>query len=282
MINMPKFTSYSVADPSSNKVMRATEIEVERRIEIDDITKEELTIETSNVRISEEAFDKIRIERQLAAIENRQTGTDTLNLSAGLKINNPNILSEEESKALLDSLIEDPMSKTLREIGERLQVVDNVTVELQVASEALEQTYSSLMKGIQQDRPDLANKDFGFSIDTEGAIVLRNTDSLNAEQIGYLEHALNNSSTLLKQAADVANAHVALSEAEWWHKSVTLNRENYAKTIDLGADLSYRRAAKALPRGTDYIPATPINVQDYWRNQLSTNGERTSTAWKMS
>lgn len=59
MISAPRFSSFTVNDPASNKVLRATEIPVETTTEIDEVTNEELTVKTSNVRISEEALDTL-------------------------------------------------------------------------------------------------------------------------------------------------------------------------------------------------------------------------------
>lgn len=273
MVSIPKFTSFSVVDPASNKLLRATDIDVERTVGVDEVTKEEVTIETSNVRISEEAYDKLKFERQAEVIKNQKVNSESLVISQGVKIDNPNILSEEESKTLLDSLNEDPLTRMYREIDERLQVIDRATAELRTTTEKLDQAYDGLMERIGQHRPDIASKSFGFSINAENRIVLLDIDSLSAEQADYLEQVLNGSSALVTAAIDVANAHISLTEAEWWSRGLVFNRDNYAKTIDIGADLSYRRAAKALPRGTDYIPPEPINVQDYWRQQLANNGE---------
>ncbi|MBD9416701.1 hypothetical protein IB234_19225 [Pseudomonas sp. PDM16] len=274
MVSIPKFTSFSVVDPASNKLLRATEIDVERTVGVDEVTKEEVTIETSNVRISEEAYDKLKFERQAELIKSQKANSESLVISQGVKIDNPNVLSEEESKALLDSLNEDPLTRMYREIDERLQVIDGATAELRTTTEKLDHAYDGLMERIGQHRPDIASKSFGFSINAESRIVLLDGDSLNAEQADYLEKVLNGSNALVSGAIDIANAHISLTEAEWWSRGLVFNRDNYAKTIDIGADLSYRRAAKTLPRGADYIPPAPVNVQDHWRQQLANNGER--------
>lgn len=274
MISAPRFSSFTVNDPASNNVLRATEIAVETTTEIDALTKEELTVETSNVRISEEAFDTLRLEQQAQTIRSQQTDTDKLVISQSQKIEMPNALSEDERAKLQDSLNEDPKIRAAREIKERFQTIDKATSELHLSTDALEQTYNSLIDRINLHRPDLANKPFGFSVSAEGRIVLLDTDDLNAKQVDYLEQALNGSSTLVKQAVDVANAHIALTEAEWATRGIALNRDNYAKTIDIGADLAYLRAAKALPRGTGAIPTAPVPVQDYWRQQLVDKGQR--------
>lgn len=274
MISAPRFSSFTVNDPTSNKVLRATEIPVETTTEIDEVTNEELTVKTSNVRISEEALDTLRLEQQTQAIRSQQTDTDKLVISQSQKIETPNALSEDEQAEFMAWINETPQARVARGIREHLQVVDSATLEVSRSTQALEQTYSSLIERIDLHRPDLANKSFGFSVNTEGRIVLLDTDDLNAKQVDYLEQALNGSSTLVKQAIDVANAHIALAKAEWHTRGIVLNRENYAKTIDVGADLAYRRAAKALPRGTGEIPTAPLPVQDYWRQQLSDKGQR--------
>lgn len=274
MISAPRFSSFTVNDPASNNVLRATEIAVETTTEIDEVTNEELTVETSNVRISEEALDTLKLEQQAQAIRSQQTDTDKLVISQSQKIETPNALSEDEQAEFMAWINETPQARAAREIREHLQAVDSATHEVNLSTQALEQTYNSLIERINQHRPDLANKSFGFSVNAEGRIALLDTDDLNAKQVDYLEQALNGSSTLVKQAIDVANAHIALAEVEWHTRGIVLTRENYAKTIDIGADLAYRRAAKALPRSTDEIPTTLIPVQDYWRQQLFDKGQR--------
>lgn len=270
MSNMPVFNSYTLADPRSNEVWRVTQPTETHPGHTTELNEEGEVVEVGNrVHISQEAFDRYRDYTE--SLQAASANNSLLNVSGG---GDPNALDEDASKALLDSLNEDPLSKVFREIGERFQTMDEATVELRDTTQALEQTYDSLMARINLHRPDLADKPFGFSVNAEGRIVLLDTDSLNAEQIDYLEQALNGSSTLVRQALDVANAHIALTDAEWWNKGIVLNRDNYANTIDLGADLSYRREAKALPRGTDYIPSAPVNVQDYWRQQLTDKGEK--------
>lgn len=270
MSNMPVFNSYTLADPRSNEVWRVTQRTETHPGHTTELNEEGEVVEVGNrVHISQEAFDRYRDYTE--SLQAASANNSLLNVSGG---GDPNALDEDASKALLDSLNEDPLSKVFREIGERFQTMDEATVELRDTTQALEQTYDSLMARINLHRPDLADKPFGFSVNAEGRIVLLDTDSLNAEQIDYLEQALNGSSTLVRQAQDVANAHIALTDAEWWNKGIVLNRDNYANTIDLGADLSYRREAKALPRGTDYIPSAPVNVQDYWRQQLTDKGEK--------
>lgn len=274
MISAPRFSSFTVNDPTSNKVLRATEIPVETTTEIDEVTNEELTVKTSNVRISEEALDTLRLEQQTQAIRSQQTDTDKLVISQSQKIETPNALSEDEQAEFMAWINETPQARVARGIREHLQVVDSATHEVSRSTQALEQTYNSLIERIDLHRPDLANKSFGFSVNAEGRIVLLDTNDLNAKQVDYLEQALNGSSTLVKQAIDVANAHIALAKAEWHTRGIVLNRDNYAKTIDVGADLAYRRAAKALPRGTGEIPTASLPVQDYWRQQLSDKGQR--------
>lgn len=270
MSNMPVFNSYTLADPRSNEVWRVTQPTETHPGHTTELNEEGEVVEVGNrVHISQEAFDRYRDYTE--SLQAASANNSLLNVSGG---GDPNALDEDASKALLDSLNEDPLSKVFREIGERFQTMDEATVELRDTTQALEQTYDSLMARINLHRPDLADKPFGFSVNAEGRIVLLDTDSLNAEHIDYLEQALNGSSTLVRQAQDVANAHIALTDAEWWNKGIVLNRDNYANTIDLGADLSYRREAKALPRGTDYIPSAPVNVQDYWRQQLTDKGEK--------
>lgn len=273
MNNLPVFNSYTLADHGSGEVWRVTRPTEANPSQVTELNQEGELIQVGDpVHISQEAFDKYQDYSE--SLQAASANSSKLAVSAGVPIHDPNALSAAESKALLDSLNEDPTTKMYREIAERFQSIDSATSELRVTSQALEQTYDSLMERVQQHRPDLTDKSFGFSVSAEGRIVLQNSDELNAEQVDYLDKVLNGSSALVKQANDVANAHIALTQAEWWNKGLVLDRDNYARTIDLGADLSYRRAAKAIPRGTDYIPTTPVRVENYWRQQLLDKAER--------
>lgn len=275
MTDIPAFNTYTVADPKAGDVWRVTKPTEANPSHVTALNEDGEQIEVGNqVHISQEAFDKYRDYTE--SLQVAGANSRTLAISAGVRIHDPNALSEEESKALVDRLNETPRARMQREMDERFQAIDNETIRLHTSTEALEQTYNSVMARIGQQRPDLANKPFGFSVNVQGEIVLQNTQGLNAEQVDYLGQALNGEKALVKQAVDVANAHISLTEAESWNKGITLNRENYAKTIDLGADLSYRREAKALPRGTDYIPSAPVRVENYWRQQLADKGERAS------
>ncbi|MGE8362761.1 hypothetical protein [Pseudomonas sp.] len=278
MTDRPVFNSYTVADHRSNDVWRVTKPTEATPSYVTELNEDGEPIQVGNaVHISQEAFDRYRDYSE--SLRAAGTHSRALDISSGVRMHDPDALSEAESNALLESLRLDPLTRTFREIEARFQAIDKATLELRETSEGLAQAYDSLMTSLSQQRPDLADKAFGFSVNAEGRIVLLDTDNLNGEQIDYLDQALNGSSTLVRQAVDVANAHIALTDAEWWNKGIILNRENYARTIDLGADLSYRRASKALPRGTDYIPPTPVNVQDYWRQQLTSKGEKDPVFW---
>ncbi|QLF93653.1 hypothetical protein HW090_10780 [Pseudomonas sp. ABC1] len=272
MNNMPIFNSYTVADHKSGEVWRITK---PTEYNPDNVTKQSDAseqIEAGNhVHISQQAFDKYKDYAE--SLQTINTNGSKPVISDGVRIHDPNALSEKESEALLNSLNEDPTIKMYREIAERFQLIDIATIELRTTTEKLEQTYNTLMEQVGRQRPDLKNKSFGFSVSAEGRIVLQRTGSLSTEQIDYLDKAFNGSSTLVKQAINVAEAQIALTKAEGWNKGFIFNRDNYTNTIDLGADLSYRRESKALPRGTGQIPTAPVKIENYWRTQLISNGE---------
>ena len=274
MVSIPAFTSRTFSDPATGKTLCATEVEVQRWTEVDEHTQEEVTVESSNLQISEQAYAQLEIDRQAQAIKSRQshasqaviTQSEAIDVPASVDIE-PDRLANESSQDKIKRVIDEYFG---------YGAVDQGIAEVRSSTEALEQTYDNLMAQINQHHPGLGNSDFGFSVNEEGRIVILDAKGLKDEEIDYLDKALNGSSTLINNAIAIANAHIALANAQPWTRGLELNRQNYAQTIDIGADLLYRRQAESLPRGTDKIPTQPVDMSNYWRTQLDLKGTRSA------
>ncbi|MBL0949586.1 MAG: hypothetical protein IBJ08_02530 [Pseudomonas sp.] len=275
MVSIPTFTSRIFSDPATSKTLRATEIEAQQWTVIDELTKEEITVESSNLQISEQAYAQLEMDRQVQAIKSRQnhtgqaviTRSEAIDVPASVEIG-PDRLATESHQDKIKRVIDEYFG---------YGAVDRGIAEVYSSTETLEQTYDNLMAQINQLRPSLGNSSFGFSVNEEGRIVILDPKDLKDEEIDYLEKALNSSQALVNDAIAVANAHIALANAQPWTRGLELNRQNYTQTIDIGADLLYRRQAESLPRGTDKIPTNPVDMSNYWRTQLDLKG-RSSTA----
>ncbi|MDF2077554.1 hypothetical protein P2Q70_23455 [Pseudomonas mendocina] len=268
MVSIPTFTSQTFSEPATGKVLRATEIEVQQWSEIDEATGEALTVMSSNLQISEEAYDQLKIDRQVQAIQSQQGNSGKAVISRSVAMDVPAPLEREPGTSAPESVQE----KIQREINDRYGVLDRGMADVRSSTEALGRTYDSLMAQVNQHRPGLGNSDFGFSVNAEGRIVILDPHGLKDEEVDYLDSVLNGSQTLVKEAIDVANAHIALASSQPWTRGLMLNRQNYAQTIDIGADLLYHREAKALPRGTGEIPTKSVDINNYWRFQLDLKG----------
>ncbi|WP_414502568.1 hypothetical protein [Zymobacter sp. IVIA_5232.4 C2] len=155
--------------------------------------------------------------------------------------------------------------------------IDNATLNLRVASSKIEKTYTDLLKQITKDNLDLKDVEFGFSVDEKGKIVLANSAGLSDEQSSRVEKALNGSEQLVKEANDLANAHIALFKAESDDAvGIKFTRENYSKTIDIGTSVVASAAARTAARDGSANDIHKKNWDNNWRQQLNAKGERYS------
>lgn len=269
MVSIPTFTSRTFSEPATGKILRATETDVQQWAEIDEVTGEELAVMSSNLQISEEAYEQLNLDRQVQAIQSQQGNSGNAVISRSVAIDVPTPLERESGGTAPESV----QDRIQREINDHYGVLDQGIAEVRSSTETLERTYDSLMAQIDQHRPGLGNASFGFSVNAEGRIVILDPQGLKDEEVDYLDKALNGSEALVREAIDVANAHIALANNQPWTSRMEFSRQNYAQTIDIGADLFYRREAKALPRGTGEIPTKSVDMNNYWRFQLDLKGK---------
>lgn len=264
MVSVPTFTSRTFSEPATGKVLRASEMEVQQWAEIGEATGEELSVSSSHLQISEEAYDQLERDRQVQAIEDRRGNSGRAIISRSEAMDVPAPLQSQPGATAAQSV----QDRIQREIEERYGVLAQGNADVRSSTHALGLAYDSLMAQVNQQRPGLGNSAFGFSVNAEGRLVLFNTQGLKDEEFAYLNDVLNGSQALVEKAVDLANAHITLAASQPWTRNLMLSRQNYAQTIDLGADLLYNRQARALPRGTGEIPAKPVDLNNYWRFQL--------------
>ena len=158
---------------------------------------------------------------------------NTPSLSEGVKFHTPGALSEQDQQALSASLRQDPAAVAKQALETQAQAMKTANLQLSAISSTIEHTYTRLLETITSTQPDLKGADFGFSVDTTGALVLTNAETLSADQKDRLLGALNGSDELVKQANDLADAQIALFEVERLSLGRDFNRANYAQTIDI-------------------------------------------------
>lgn len=227
----------------------------------------DMPAERTRVQISQEALEKFQ-----AYTEAAKTG-NTPSLSEGVKFHTPGALSEQDQQALSASLRQDPAAVAIQALETQAQAMKTANLQLSAISSKIEQTYTRLLETITSTQPDLKGADFGFSVDATGALVLTNAETLSADQKDRLLGALNGSDELVKQANDLADAQIALFEVERLSLGKDFNRANYAQTIDIGAELLARVAARNAPRDSSGGGLHQLNLANNWRQQVWTKGE---------
>ncbi|MGM3190996.1 hypothetical protein ACS25B_08715 [Dickeya dadantii subsp. dieffenbachiae] len=268
MNNIPTIGSYTVTDPQSGQSWRVTHSTAEQQADVDNsgAVADEVKIERQDVNISAEALSKYQ-----AYIEARKSGDATANqvtVSEGVALQVPAALSEEVLANLMNS------ADTLW--VERMKRVDQETLNLRSVSSQIESTYMSFLEQLGKDNPDLKGATFGFSVSKYNRLVVTGAQGLNQEQIQRLERALNSSRELVDQANKLADTQIALFEAESPHAVIAFNRDNYAQTIDIGAELLTRNRARYAARDGSANDVHQKNWDNNWRQQLARKGVRIS------
>ncbi|WP_107760642.1 hypothetical protein [Dickeya sp. Secpp 1600] len=261
MNSIPTFGSYTVADPQSGQSWRVTHSTAEQQVDNSGAVADEVKIERQDVNISAEALSKYQ-----AYIEARKSGDATSNqvtISEGIALQVPDALSEEEYAKLMT-----PTDTW----AERMKTVDQATLNLRSASAQIEPTYMSFLEQLGKDNPDLKGATFGFSVSKYNRLVVTGAQGLNLEQIQRLEQALNSSRELVDQANKLADAQIALFEAESPNAIISFNRDNYAQTIDIGTELLTRNRARYAPRDGSANDVHQKNWDNNWRQQLARKG----------
>lgn len=227
--------------------------------------------ERTRVQISQEALEKFQAYAEAA--KTGSTPSSKVSLSEGVKFHTPGALSEQDQQTLSASLRQDSAALAKQALETQAQAMKAANLQLSAISSTIEQTYTRLLETITSTHPDLQDADFGFSVDAAGALVLTHADTLSAGQKDRLLGALNGSDALVEQANDLADAQIALFEIERFSLGRDFNRDNYAQTIDIGAELLARVAARDAPRDSSVGGLHQLNLANNWRQQLWTKGE---------
>ncbi|MEI7188712.1 hypothetical protein [Dickeya dianthicola] len=245
MNSIPAFGSLPIADPDSKLNWRTTQNTSGQQQTDDGIAAtSEVKVERQAVAISAEAFNKYYTEIQ-----------------AGDRASKPLVITAEEMHANFMELL-----------AEKLKKMDEASNALHTISEQIDQTYQSFMDKLVKDNPDLKEASFGFSVNQYGRLVVTQTQGLNQEQVTRLEQALNSSRELVEQANKLANAQIAVFDAEDFDLGVSFNRDNYAQTIDIGAEILTRNLARVAPHDDSGMEIHQRSWDNNWRQQLLTKG----------
>ncbi|MFJ5472231.1 hypothetical protein [Pectobacterium carotovorum] len=217
-------------------------------------------IERQVVEISQEALTKF--QEYTAKQKVGDTVSEQLRTAEGAKAGQSSRLSEEEQTRLMESML-------ASSLDEYLGVLDEVSGNLSSVTKQIDQIYSSFLDQLAEDHPDLKDAFFGFSVNKDGTLSVTQSAELNREQINRLEKALNDSDELVALANDLADAQIAVfNTIRGENPQKTLNRDNYAQTIDMGIDLLTRHLARSAPRDGSASEIHQRNWDSNWYNQL--------------
>lgn len=139
----------------------------------------------------------------------------------------------------------------------------------EAAHNALKASFDEFKSALAYMFPDLAEKKFSFTIVEDGSLkALNTTGELNAKDLEQLDALLNASDALKSSAAVYRDASIEMVAADspWGGSSLgeyVLNKENFARTIDLGA-LFIERKDKEL---------SSEKVAGWFTSQLWSKGE---------
>ncbi|GKV82039.1 MULTISPECIES: hypothetical protein [Pectobacterium] len=217
-------------------------------------------IERQVVEISQEALTKFQEYTAKQKADN--AGSEQLRTAEGARVGQSGRLSEEEQTGLMEAMAADSLAEYLR-------VANETWGNLSAVTKQMDQTYSSFLDQLAEDHPDLKGAFFGFSVNKDGTLFVTQSEGLDREQIDRLEKALNGSDALVSLANDLADAQIAVFNAQrGFNTQQTLNRDNYGQTIDMGIDILTRHLARSAPRDGSASEIHQRNWDSNWYNQL--------------
>lgn len=268
MSDMPALSAYIAIAPRTNQAWRVSAEPAEKSGGASAGGSNAAALAQGNsVQLSEESLRKYN---DYAAALRAGSVSHSVALSVAGMIHNPSGLSAEESEAFLANLPIDRLGLVERQ----QQEMNAANAVLGATSRQIEQTYTDLLEAIHAERPDLQDASFGFSVEAGGRLTLTNIEGLDSDQAAWLDHALNASADLVKQAGELADAQIALFKVENFSLGIDFDRDNYARTIDIGAELLARAGARDASRSDSASGVHQRNWDNNWRQQLWTHGER--------
>lgn len=220
-------------------------------------------IERQVVEISQEALAKFQV--YTAKQKADDAGSEHLRTAEGAKVGQSGRLSEELQTGQSDPAVID-IEKL---ITEHYRESDKALAYRLAVQDQMNKTYASFLDQLTEEHPDLQGAFFGFSVNKDGTLFVTQTDGLNREQINRLEKALSDSEGMVTLANQLADAQIAEFNSRPGIKpDVTLNRDTYGQTIDMGLELLTRHQASFAPRDGDAGGIRKKAMYSTWDNQL--------------
>ncbi|KHT33256.1 hypothetical protein [Pectobacterium carotovorum] len=259
MNSISTFGSYAVADSGQSRLAMNSQTEQKNVAKTNAVLTGD-NIERQVVEISQEALAKFQAYTAKQKMDD--AGSEHLRTAEGAKVGQFGRLSEEEQTGLMEAMAADSLAEYLR-------VANETWGNLSAVTKQMDQTYSSFLDQLAEDHPDLKGAFFGFSVNKDGTLFVTQSEGLDREQIDRLEKALNGSDALVSLANDLADAQIAVFNAQrGFNTQQTLNRDNYGQTIDMGIDILTRHLARSAPRDGSASEIHQRNWDSNWYNQL--------------
>lgn len=128
--------------------------------------------------------------------------------------------------------------------------------QLGTTQDAMKSAWDQVQVDLEKSNPALAAKDFGFSLDADGNLmVLERSDKLSEHEINVLTAVLNDSHTLKTRANDFARLTMEYINADNVSLGLgrfDLNMNNFQSTIDLERVLDYEQTGSERWNSTWY------------------------------
>ncbi|WP_113628006.1 hypothetical protein [Pectobacterium peruviense] len=226
-----------------------------------------LTGETSErqvVEISPEALSKFQAEVAKQKLDGATP--EPLRTTEGASVVQP---SEEElarrsQLASADINIEEYIAG-----HHRIRESDEAILHRIAVQDQMNKTYVSFLDQLAEEHPDLQGAFFGFSVNKDGTLFVTQADGLNREQINRLEKALNDSEGMVTLANQLADAQIAEFNSRLGLKpNVTLNRDTYGQTIDMGLEFLTRYLSSFATHDGDAGGIHKKAMDSTWDSQL--------------
>ncbi|WP_224557402.1 hypothetical protein [Pectobacterium versatile] len=220
-------------------------------------------IERQVVEISQEALTKF--QEYTAKQKVSDMVSEQLRTAEGARVGQADRLSGEEQTSQAESVA----INIEKFIAEHYRESDKALAHRLAIQDQMNKTYVSFLDQLAEEHPDLQGAFFGFSVNKDGTLFVTQTDGLNREQINRLEKALNDSEGMVTLANQLADAQIAEFNIRPGLKpNVTLNRDSYGQTIDMGLEFFTRHQASFAPRDGDAGGIRQKAMYSTWDNQL--------------
>lgn len=154
------------------------------------------------------------------------------------------------------------------------------------SADEMSKYYDMFMSELKQEHPDLAEKDWGFSVNSDGALEV--SGNVTDDEKAYLEERLNNYTIFVNLAQDIKNGFLDYAQIEngtpngvtkeWGDYDVT--NENFSSIIDL-RQLMEGEKVKGYIKGYGAGPSEYLLSWDFFGNigqQLDAKADKKQAA----